>query len=64
MSKDRSNRNKNENEREAGYWELKAWFERPPSEEEISDSETRRSEWREFFGEELADILLGRRVRS
>lgn len=57
------NKQKND-EREAGYLELKAWFEKPLTDEEVRESETRRSEWREFFGDELADLLLGRRVSS
>lgn len=51
-------------DREAGYWELKAWFEKPLTDEEVHESEIHRSEWREFFGDELADLLLGRRFSS
>jgi hypothetical protein len=43
---------------------MKAWFEKPLTDEEVRESEARRSEWREFFGEELADLLLGRRFSS
>ena len=60
----RSSQKQQSDESEAGYWELKAWFEKPLTDEEVRDTEARRSEWREFFGEELADLLLGRRFSS